>query len=108
MKATRQPDPWASSIRKWEFWTNGRRRARTICVTLHTDELVITHRAVGTDGCMSELHAFTCDLERLPKLTQCLSRALAVATSGGLMRVKPFPRSATGALRTRARSRAPQ
>jgi hypothetical protein len=75
-------------IRKWEFWSNGRRRSRTICIRLHGGgtDLTIAHRAVGTDGCMSQLHAFTCDLEHLPKLIQCLTRALAPAYEHGLLK----------------------
>jgi hypothetical protein len=74
--------------RKWEFWSDGRRRRQTICVTLSTDiaELTIAHRAVGTDGRMSELHAFDCNAEHLPKLIQCLSRALRVACERGLIK----------------------
>jgi hypothetical protein len=74
--------------RKWEWWADGRRRSRTICITLHAGgtDLTIAHRAVGTDGCMSQLHAFTCDLEYLPKLIQCLTRALAVASKYGLIK----------------------
>jgi len=66
---------------KWEFWTNGRRRSRTICSTLHPDDndLTIAHRAVGSDGHMSELNSFSCDVEHLPKLLHGLNRALAVA-----------------------------
>jgi hypothetical protein len=64
-------------IQKWEFWSDGRRRSRTICITLHADELKIAHRAVGTDGCMSQLHDFTCDLESLPQLVLHLNRAAA-------------------------------
>ena len=69
------------AARKWESWSNGRRRSRTICITLSPGsvQLRIAHRAVATSGHMSELHAFTCDLECLPKLIQCLNRALAVA-----------------------------
>jgi hypothetical protein len=71
---------------KWEFWSNGRRRSRTICITLGSAEITIAYRAVGTDGCMSQLHAFSCDIEHLPKLIQLLSRALAVATERGLIK----------------------
>ena len=76
------------SIRKWEFWSSGRRRSRTICITLHAGgtELTIAHRAVGTDGRMSQLHAFSCDIECLPKLIQCLTRALGVARERGLVK----------------------
>jgi hypothetical protein len=74
---------------KWEFWIDGRRRRRTICITLFDDELMIAHRAVGTDGCMSQLHAFSCDIEHLPKLTHALTRALAVADQRGLIQRTP-------------------
>jgi hypothetical protein len=70
-------------------------------------DLTIAHRCVGT-GRMSELNSFSCDVEHLSKLIHALNRALAVATDCGLLRSKPYPRSATGALRTRARSRAPR
>jgi len=71
-------------IQKWEFWSNGRRRSRTICITISpgSAQLTIAHRAVGTDG-RSQLHAFTCDLECLPKLIQCLTRA---ASKRGLIK----------------------
>jgi hypothetical protein len=79
--------PILSDSRKWEWWTDGRRRSRTICITLSVDSarLTIAHRAIGTDGCMSQLHAFRCDLEHLPQLIHCLNRALAVARSHGLI-----------------------
>ena len=73
-------------IQKWEFWANGRRRSRTICITLHTDELKIAHRAIGTDGSMSQLHDFTCNLESLPQLVLRLNRALAAANKRGLIK----------------------
>jgi hypothetical protein len=74
--------------RKWEFWANGRRRSRTICVRLWPDaaELSIAHRCVGTDGRMSELNTFSCDVEHLPKLVHCLTRAFAVAREHGLIK----------------------
>jgi hypothetical protein len=73
------------AARKWEFLSNGRRRSRTICITLHAGgtDLTIAHRAVGTDGRMNELHSFTCDLDCLPQLVLALNRALAVAQSMG-------------------------
>jgi hypothetical protein len=81
--ATMTRDP----VRKWEFWSNGRRRSRTICVRLWADsELSIAQRGVGTDGCMRELNAFSCDVEHLPTLVRCLSRALAVASKHGLIK----------------------
>jgi hypothetical protein len=68
---------------KWEWWTDGRKRSRTICVRLSPDsaELTISHRSVGTNGCMSELNTFSCDVAHLPKLIRTLTRALAVARS---------------------------
>jgi hypothetical protein len=77
--------------RKWEFWRDARRKRRTICITLHAGsaELTIAHRAVGTDDRMSQLHAFTCDVEHLPKLIHCLTRALVVAQSRGLIKQPP-------------------
>jgi hypothetical protein len=74
--------------RKWEFWADGRRRSRTICITLRASgaELTIVHRTVGTDGCMSALNAFSCDAEHLPKLIHALNHALAVATERGLIK----------------------
>jgi hypothetical protein len=74
--------------RKWEWWTDGRKRSRTICVRLWSDstELTIAHRGVGSDGCMSELNAFLCDVEHLPKLLFALNRALAVAHEHGLIK----------------------
>ena len=79
--------PKASSERKWEFWSDGRRRSRTICVRLWPDspELSIMQRCVGTDGCMNELNTFWCDAEHLPKLIHSLQRALAVAHDRGLI-----------------------
>jgi len=75
-------------VRKWEFWADGRRRSRTICVRLWPDsaDLTIAQRAVGTDGCMSELNAFSCDVEHLAKLVHALNRAFAVATERGLIK----------------------
>jgi hypothetical protein len=67
--------------RKWEFWADGRRRRRTICVTLAGDDLTIAWRAVGTDGRMSSLNALLLDVAHLPKLIRTLTRALAVARS---------------------------
>jgi hypothetical protein len=77
----------ANAVRKWEWWSNGRRRSRTICVRLWPDsaELIISHRGVGTDGRMSELNAFLCGVEHLPKLVHALNRALAVANKHGLI-----------------------
>jgi hypothetical protein len=68
---------------KWEWWTDGRKRSRTICVRLCPDsaELTIAHRTVGTDGRMSELNSLSCAVEQLPKLIHALNRALAVARS---------------------------
>jgi len=68
--------PEATS-RKWEFWSNGRKRSRTVCITLSGDTLTIAHRAVGTDGCMSSLNALACDVAHLPKLIRVLTRAVA-------------------------------
>ena len=81
-----QPKPSHSG--KWEWWTDGRRRSRTICIRLWPDsaEVSITHRAVGTDGCMSELNSFSCDVEQLPKLIHSLQRALVVAHERGLIK----------------------
>jgi hypothetical protein len=75
--------PKVSHSGKWEFWTDGRRRSRTICVRLCPDtaELTISHRSIGTSGCMSEINIFACDVEHLPKLIHALNRALAVARS---------------------------
>jgi hypothetical protein len=75
------------AVRKWEWWANGRRRSRTICVRLWPDsaDLTISHRGVGTDGCMSELNTFLCGVEHLPKLVHCLNRVLAVASKHGLI-----------------------
>jgi hypothetical protein len=75
-------------VRKWEWWTDGRKRSRTICVRLWPDdaELSITRRCVGTDGCMSELDSFSCAVEHLPQLIRCLTRALAVAGKRGLIK----------------------
>jgi hypothetical protein len=80
--------PKVPSDRKWEWWANGRRRSRTICIRLWPDsaELSIAHRSVGTNGCMSELNTFSCDVEHLPKLVHALNRALAVATERGLIK----------------------
>ena len=74
--------------RKWEIWIDGRQRTRTLCVRLwlSSTELSIAHRAVGTDGCMSELNTFSCDVEHLPKLIHALNRALEVARSHGLIK----------------------
>jgi hypothetical protein len=74
-------------IQKWEIWSDGRRRSRTICVRLWPDsELTIAHRCVGTDGRMSELNTFSCDVEHLPKLAHSLNRALTVASRRGLIK----------------------
>jgi hypothetical protein len=80
--------PKASHSGKWEWWTDGRRRSRTICVRLCPDtaELTISHRGVGTNGCMSEFDCFSCDVEHLPKLIHALNRAFAVATERGLIK----------------------
>jgi hypothetical protein len=67
--------------RKWEWWSDGRRRRRTICVNLVGSDLTIALRAVGTDGCMSTTNALMCDVAHLPKLIRTLTRALAVASS---------------------------
>jgi hypothetical protein len=76
----------AIPARQWEWWTDGRKRSRTICVRLWPDdaELSIAHRCVGTDGCMCELNSFSCDVEHLPQLIRCLTRALAVTSTHGL------------------------
>jgi hypothetical protein len=76
------------AVRKWEFWSDGGRHRRTICVRLWPDgaDLTIAHRGVGSDGCMSELNAFSCDVEHLPKLVHALNRALAVAHDRGLIK----------------------
>jgi hypothetical protein len=73
---------------KWEFSSDKRQRSHTICVTLSPADAQVTiaHRAVGTDGCMSQLHAFSCDVEHLPKLIQALTRALALANKHGLIK----------------------
>jgi hypothetical protein len=73
---------------KWEWWSDGRRRRRTICVRLWPDtaDLTIAYRGVGTDGCMSELNSFSCDVENLPKLIHSLQRALAIAHAHGLVK----------------------
>jgi hypothetical protein len=77
-------------IQKWEIWSDGRRRSRTICVRLWGDaELSIAARRVGSDGRMAELETFSCDAEHLPKLIQCLTRALAVANKHGLIGTRP-------------------
>jgi hypothetical protein len=75
-------------IQKWEFWSNGRSRSRTVCIRLFADsaQITIAHRGVGTDGCMSELNTFSCNLEHLPQLVRCLHRALAVANEHGLIK----------------------
>ena len=80
--------PKVLSDHKWEFWADGRKRSRTICVRLWSDsaDLIIAHRSVGTDGCMQELNSFSCDVEHLPKLVHALNRALAVATERGLIK----------------------
>jgi hypothetical protein len=77
--------------RKWEIWIDGRQRTRKLCVRLWlgSTELSIAHRAVGTDGCMSELNTFSCDVEHLPKLVHCLTRALTVALTRGLIKQTP-------------------
>jgi hypothetical protein len=74
-----------SDSRKWEWWVNGRRRSRTICVRLYRAELSIAHRCIGSDGCMSELQTFTCDAEHLPKLVHALTHALAEARKDKLL-----------------------
>ena len=73
----------AHDFQKWEFWSDGRRRSRTVCVRLWPDnaELTIAHRSVGTDG-----RTFSCDAEHLPKLLHALTRALAVASKHGLIK----------------------
>jgi hypothetical protein len=73
--------PKAPHSGKWEWWTDGRKRSRTICVWLRSAELTISERGVGADGCMCELNAVSCDVEHLPKLIRTLARALAVARS---------------------------
>jgi hypothetical protein len=79
-------------VQKWEYWANGRARSRTICIRLWADaDLSIAHRAVGSDGRMSELHAFTCNAEHLPKLIQGLTRALAAARKHGLIKQEAAP-----------------
>jgi hypothetical protein len=80
--------PKASYSGKWEWWTDGRKRSQTICVWLRPDsaELTVAHRGIGTDGCMCELNAVSCDLEHLPKLAHALNRALAVAIERGLIK----------------------
>ena len=79
--------PKAPHSGKWEWWTDGRKRSHTVCIRLCPDsaELTIAHRSVGTDGCMSELNSFSCDIEQLPKLIHALGRALAVARSHRLI-----------------------
>jgi hypothetical protein len=75
-------------IQKWSFGqTVGNGRA-TICIRLWSDsgEVTISHRGVGTDGCMSELNAFSCEVEHLPQLVHALGRALAVAREHGLIK----------------------
>jgi hypothetical protein len=67
--------------RKWEWWSDGRRRRRTICVTLVGNDLTIALRAVGTDGRMSSLNALLLDVANLPKLIRTLTRSLAIARS---------------------------
>ena len=76
---------------KWEWWATGRKRSRTICVRLWPGrgDLTIAHRAVGSDGCMSELNSFSCDVAHLPKLVHCLTRALAKARKLGLLKAAP-------------------
>jgi hypothetical protein len=93
--------------RKWEWWANGRRRSRTIAVRLWPDsgDLSISARAVASNGCMSELNSFSCDVEHLPKLVHALNRALAVATDCGLIK-QLHPRS--WRIADEARSCAPQ
>src|SRR5262249_22036896 len=73
---------------KWEWWTDGRRRSRTICVQLYLDraDLTISRRGVGTDGCMSEFDHFSCDVEHLPQLIRYLNRALAMASEHDLIK----------------------
>jgi hypothetical protein len=68
-------------LRKWEWWSNGRARTRTICVTLKDNDLVIAHRQVGADGRMSNLNTLLLDVAHLPKLIRTLTRAFAVARS---------------------------
>jgi hypothetical protein len=70
-----------AASRKWEWWSDGRRRRRTICVTMADNDLTIALRAVGTDGRMSTTNALLCDVAHLPKLIRVLTRALAVARS---------------------------
>jgi hypothetical protein len=80
--------PKVSHSGKWEWWSDGRCRSRTICVRLWSDsaELTISHRGVGTDGRMSELNTFLCDVEHLPKLIHSVQRALVVAHDRGLIK----------------------
>jgi hypothetical protein len=73
--------------RKWEVWVDGRRRC--VRLWLGTAELGIAHRGIGTDGRMSELNTFSCDVEHLPKLVHCLTRALTVALTRGLIKQTP-------------------
>jgi hypothetical protein len=73
---------------KWEWWTDGRKRSRTICVRLWPDDakLSIAHRCVGTNECMSELNSFSCDVKHLSQLIRCLTRTLVVASTHGLIK----------------------
>jgi len=75
--------------RKWEIWVDGRRRTLCVRLWLGTAELGIAHRGIGTDGRMSELNTFSCDVEHLPKLVHCLTRALAKARKLGLLKAAP-------------------
>jgi hypothetical protein len=77
---------------KWEWWTDSRKRSRTICVRLcwpDVADLTIARRGVGTDGRMQELDSFACDIEHLPKLIHSLQRALVVAHDRGLIKQTP-------------------
>jgi hypothetical protein len=76
------------SLRKWEWWANGRKRSKTICVRLWLDSgrVSIAQRCVGTDGCMTELNTFWCAAEHLPQLLRSINRALTVAHEHGLIK----------------------
>jgi hypothetical protein len=76
------------SERKWEFWADGRRRSKTICVQLWPDsgDVSVAHRAVASSGCMSELNSISFEIKHLPKLIHALQRAVAVAQGCGLIK----------------------
>jgi hypothetical protein len=78
----------AVNDRKWEWWSNGMKRSRTICVRLWPDsaELSIAGRGIDSSGHMTEINTFICNAEHLPKLIYALNRALAVATERGLIK----------------------